>query len=152
MGQLRDMMMKLMARLRKMWEKSRSAARPALKKRQKFAKRRANDWKGHWLTGTGPSNKTPKSAAKPWDEGASKGRTKRPWSKEEKAAVLRSMAKLVALKRVLAKVKLQQHIGKKSPTLSNRTWQDIKYSVYSKIKTAKRNLFKCERFRSTSWF
>ncbi|KAL7372217.1 hypothetical protein ABVT39_012227 [Epinephelus coioides] len=74
------------------------------------------------------------------DDDVSKVQTKRPWSVEERTAVLQRMTKFVALRKVPAKNDCLLCIKKESPVLSTRTWKDVKYFVYNEIVKVKKKL------------
>ncbi|XP_059367596.1 uncharacterized protein LOC132106022 [Carassius carassius] len=69
-----------------------------------------------------------------------KNRGKRPWNDQERTAVKRRLAKLIALKMVPGKQDCLMCIAKETPVLSARTWKDVKYFVYNEIVKVKRKL------------
>ncbi|XP_077094610.1 uncharacterized protein LOC143746582 isoform X1 [Siphateles boraxobius] len=69
-----------------------------------------------------------------------KNKGKRPWNEQERTAVKRRLARLIALKTVPGKQDCLMCIAKESPVLSARTWKDVKYFVYNEIVKVKRKL------------
>ncbi|KAG7458376.1 hypothetical protein JOB18_011951 [Solea senegalensis] len=56
-----------------------------------------------------------------------------PWTDEERTAILRRMTKFISARRIPGEKDCLRCIGKESPVLNNRTWQNIKDMVEKEI-------------------
>ncbi|XP_063067616.1 uncharacterized protein LOC134459242 [Engraulis encrasicolus] len=65
---------------------------------------------------------------------------KRPWTDDERSAVLSKLQKYIALRRVPGKAACDECLREHSVTLQSRTWKDIKNFVHNNIQSSSKKL------------